>query len=332
MNVLDALEDLEREGGEGTIALPGGKELRLTHLDKVYFPDEHITKGELLRYYVQVAPVLLPVMEDRPLVLHRFPNGISDKGFYQQKAPDDAPDAVRTAKVAVEGGTREVRVIGGDLPTLLWCVQNGVLSVDPWLSRIRTLDAADSAVIDLDPGPRAPFTRVVAVARCIHDVLGELKLHGAVKTSGASGMHIFLPLPGKTSFESAGLLAETIGATVVERMPKEATLQRAVKSRGATMVYVDCLQNVRGKSVAGAYAVRARPGAPVSTPLEWAELDGPVDPRAFTRDVVLQRIARQGDLWAPAMARPNRLTAVARPRPVRSGRDDPDHAARHRTR
>jgi len=332
MNVLDALEDLERQGGEGTIALPGGKELRLTHLDKVYFPDEHITKGELLRYYVQVAPVLLPVMEDRPLVLHRFPNGISDKGFYQQKAPDDAPDAVRTAKVAVEGGTREVRVIGGDLPTLLWCVQNGVLSVDPWLSRIGTLDAADFAVIDLDPGPRAPFTRVVAVARCIHDVLGELKLHGAVKTSGASGMHIFLPLPGKTSFESAGLLAETIGATVVERMPKEATLQRAVKSRGATMVYVDCLQNVRGKSVAGAYAVRARPGAPVSTPLEWAELDGPVDPRAFTRDVVLQRIARQGDLWAPAMARPNRLTAVARPRPVRSGRDDPDHAARHRTR
>ena len=332
MNVLDALEDLERQGGEGTIALPGGKELRLTHLDKVYFPDEHITKGELLRYYVQVAPVLLPVMEDRPLVLHRFPNGISDKGFYQQKAPDDAPDAVRTAKVAVEGGTREVRVIGGDLPTLLWCVQNGVLSVDPWLSRIRTLDAADSAVIDLDPGPRAPFTRVVAVARCIHDVLGELKLHGAVKTSGASGMHIFLPLPGKTSFESAGLLAETIGATVVERMPKEATLQRAVKSRGATMVYVDCLQNVRGKSVAGAYAVRARPGAPVSTPLEWAELDGPVDPRAFTRDVVLQRIARQGDLWAPAMARPNRLTALARPRPARSGRDDPDHAARHRTR
>ena len=106
----------------------------------------------------------------------------------------------------------------------------------------------------------------------------------------------------------------------------------ATKSRGATMVYVDCLQNVRGKSVAGAYAVRARPGAPVSTPLEWAELDGPVDPRAFTRDVVLQRIARQGDLWAPAMARPNRLTAVARPRPVRSGRDDPDHAARHRTR
>jgi len=332
MNVLDALEDLERQGGEGTIALPGGKELRLTHLDKVYFPDEHITKGELLRYYVQVAPVLLPVMEDRPLVLHRFPNGISDKGFYQQKAPDDAPDVVRTAKVAVEGGTREVRVIGGDLPTLLWCVQNGVLSVDPWLSRIGTLDAADFAVIDLDPGPRAPFTRVVAVARCIHDVLGELKLHGAVKTSGASGMHIFLPLPGKTSFESAGLLAETIGATVVERMPKEATLQRAVKSRGATMVYVDCLQNVRGKSVAGAYAVRARPGAPVSTPLEWAELDGPVDPRAFTRDVVLQRIARQGDLWAPAMARPNRLTAVARPRPVRSGRDDPDHAARHRTR
>lgn len=319
MNVLDALEELERRGGEGTILLPGGKELRLTNLDKVYFPDEHITKGELLRYYVQVAPALLPVMQDRPLVLHRFPNGISDPGFYQQKAPDDAPKVVRRATVDVEGGMREARVIGGDLPTLLWCVQNGVLSVDPWLSRIRTLDAADYAVLDLDPGPRAPFTRVVAVARCIHDVLGELKLHGAVKTSGASGMHIFLPLPGKTSFESAGLLAETIAATVVQRMAKEATVERAVKARGASKVYVDCLQNVRGKTVAGAYAVRARPGAPVSTPLEWAELDGPVDPRAFTRDVVLQRIARQGDLWAKAMARPNRLAALARNRPA-SGR------------
>jgi bifunctional non-homologous end joining protein LigD len=269
---------------------------------------------------VQVAPVLLPVMQDRPLVLHRFPNGISDQGFYQQKAPDDAPNVVRRAQVEVEGGTREMRVIGGDLPTLLWCVQNGVLSVDPWLSRITTLDAADYAVLDLDPGPRATFARVVAVARCIHDVLSELKLHGAVKTSGASGMHIFLPLPGKTSFESAGLLAETIAATVVERMPKEATLERAIKARGASRVYVDCLQNVRGKSVASAYAVRARPGAPVSTPLEWAELEGPVDPRAFTRDVVLQRIAREGDLWAKAMARPNRLAALARPRRTRSGR------------
>ena len=320
MNLLDALEELERQGGEGTIPLSGGKALRLTHLDKVYFPDERITKGALLRYYVQVAPVLLPVMQDRPLVLHRFPNGISDQGFYQQKAPDDAPNVVRRAQVEVEGGTREMRVIGGDLPTLLWCVQNGVLSVDPWLSRITTLDAADYAVLDLDPGPRAPFARVVAVARCIHDVLSELKLHGAVKTSGASGMHIFLPLPGKTSFESAGLLAETIAATVVERMPKEATLERAIKARGASRVYVDCLQNVRGKSVASAYAVRARPGAPVSTPLEWAELEGPVDPRAFTRDVVLQRIAREGDLWAKAMARPNRLAALARPRRTRSGR------------
>ncbi|MGH7633752.1 MAG: non-homologous end-joining DNA ligase [Gemmatimonadaceae bacterium] len=317
MTVLDALEALEQRGGEGLIALPGGASLRLTHLDKPYFPDEQITKGALLRYYARVAPVLLPLMQDRPLVLHRFPNGISDQGFYQQKAPEDVPDVVRTAKVAIEGGSREARVIGGDLPTLLWCVQNGVLSVDPWHSRIHTLDSANYAVLDLDPGPRAPFSRVVSVARCIHDVLGELALHGAVKTSGASGVHIYLPLPKSTSFESAELLVTMIAARVVERMPREATLERAVKARGASTVYVDCLQNVRGKTVAAAYAVRARPGAPVSTPLDWAELDDRIRPRDFTRDVVLERIAQQGDLWAKAMGRPNRLSALARPRRAR---------------
>ena len=311
--VLESLESLEEEGGEGVIALPGGTSLRLTHLDKPYFPDDQITKGALLRYYAQVAPVLLPVMRDRPLVLHRFPNGISDQGFYQQKAPEDAPDAVRTAKVAVEGGSREARVIGGDLSTLLWCVQNGVLSVDPWHSRMQTLDAADYAVLDLDPGPRARFARVLSVARCIHEVLDELTLHGAVKTSGASGMHVYLPLPKSTSYESAELLATMIATRVVERMPRDATLERAVKARGASTVYVDCLQNVRGKTVAAAYAVRARPGAPVSTPLDWAELGEAVDPRDFTRDVVLERIERQGDLWANAMRRPNRLSALARP-------------------
>ncbi|MGH7626649.1 MAG: non-homologous end-joining DNA ligase [Gemmatimonadaceae bacterium] len=317
MTVLDALEALEQRGGEGLIALPGGASLRLTHLDKPYFPDEQITKGALLRYYARVAPVLLPLMQDRPLVLHRFPNGISDQGFYQQKAPEDVPDVVRTAKVAIEGGSREARVIGGDLPTLLWCVQNGVLSVDPWHSRIHTLDSANYAVLDLDPGPRAPFSRVVSVARCIHDVLGELALHGAVKTSGASGVHIYLPLPKSTSFESAELLVTMVAARVVERMPREATLERAVKARGASTVYVDCLQNVRGKTVAAAYAVRARPGAPVSTPLDWAELDDRIRPRDFTRDVVLERIAQQGDLWAKAMGRPNRLSALARPRRAR---------------
>jgi bifunctional non-homologous end joining protein LigD len=196
--------------------------------------------------------------------------------------------------------------------TLLWSVRLGAVSVDPWLSRVQTCDDADFAIIDLDPGPEATFRRVVEVARWTKEELDELGLRAALKTSGATGLHICLPLPPATLYETAQTLAQLVASRVVERHPEGATLERSVKSRPSDSVYLDYLQNIRGKTVAGAYAVRARPGAPVSTALDWSELTDDLDPGAFTIDTLPDRVAKMGDLWATAMRQKNTLATLRR--------------------
>jgi bifunctional non-homologous end joining protein LigD len=219
---------------------------------------------------------------------------------------------VRVEVVRNDEGEEQPRIIGGDLLTLLWTVQLGAVSVDPWLSRVQTCDEADVAIVDLDPGPEATFRRVVDVARWTKEVLDELGLRAALKTSGATGMHICLPLPPQSSYETAQTLAQLVASRVAERHPAEATLERSVKARPANSVYVDYLQNIRGKTVAGAYAVRARPGATVSTPLDWSELTDDLDPGAFTIATVPERVERVGDLWAKAIRRGNTLATLRR--------------------
>jgi bifunctional non-homologous end joining protein LigD len=309
-SVGEVIEQLAQIQGDGILALP--EQLEVSNLGKVFFPEDGITKGGLMRYYARVSAVVLPVVADRPLVLKRYPNGIHGKAFYQQRAPDDVPAGVRVETVRNDEGEEQPRIIGGDLVTLLWTVQLGAISVDPWLSRVQTCDDADVAIIDLDPGPDATFRRVVDVARWAREELDELGLRAAVKTSGATGLHIALPLPAGTSYETAQTLAQLVASRVGERHPEEATLERSVKARPADAVYVDYLQNIRGKTVAGAYAVRARPGATVSTPLDWSELTDGLDPRSFTMESVPARIAKLGDLWAAAMRQRNTLSALKR--------------------
>src|SRR4051812_3027740 len=204
-----------------------------------------------MRFYAQLSPLILPAIKDRPLVMRRFPNGIKGKAFYQQKAPSDAPKSVRVETVSDEGMTTAERLVGGDLATLLYIVQLGAISIDPWHSRVQSVQTADYSIIDLDPGPRAPFARVVEVAHEVKAVLDELKLRAIPKTSGASGMHIVLPLPPGVPNEGARMIAELVATRVSERVPKLATIERWVNSRAAGAVYVDFLQNIRGKTVAG---------------------------------------------------------------------------------
>jgi bifunctional non-homologous end joining protein LigD len=308
-------EDLERieneEGGKGTLELDTGT-LDVTNLGKVFYPDSGHTKGDLMRHYVTVAPFLLPAIADRPLVLKRYPNGIKGMAFYQQKAPDEAPPSVRVESVKDEGLETAKRLIGGDLATLLYIVQLGAVSVDPWHSRVPDVQAADYSIIDLDPGPKATFGRVIEVARWVKQVLDELGLRGIAKTSGASGIHIVLPLGPGVSNDSARMVAELVATTVAERHPKDATVTRAVKARPATSVYVDFLQNIRGKTVAGVYSARANEGATVSMPLEWDEVQPGLRPSDFTIDDVAKRLAARGDLWGKAMKQPNRLEKLGR--------------------
>ncbi|MBA2669215.1 MAG: hypothetical protein H0U67_02455, partial [Gemmatimonadetes bacterium] len=279
----------------------------VSNLEKVFFPETGETKGDLLAYYARMAPCILPWMRDRPLVLKRFPNGVRGKAFYQQSAPGEVPEGVRVEQLIGEDGEKQARFVGGNLSTLLYTIQLGAISYDPWHSRVEAMESADYTVIDLDPGPGATFATVIAVARRVRDEMDRLGLHGALKTSGSSGVHIYLPLAPGTPLEAATLVAQIVATCVADRHPDIATVERMTRRRPRGTIYVDYLQNILGKTIAGVYAVRAREGATVSTPLGWDELSDELDPHAFTMDTVPDRVDRMGDLWPAAMAEPNSL-------------------------
>jgi bifunctional non-homologous end joining protein LigD len=287
----------------------GLAKLEFTNHDKVYFPVPRITKGRLLEYYVAIEPWLSPAIKDRPLILKRFPNGINNESFYQQKHPMPVPEGVRVEIVA-DDGPAERRLIGGNATTLLYTIQLGSISVDPWQSRVQSISEPDFSIIDLDPQAGATFKRVVQVAQWVKEELDELGLHGVPKTSGASGIHIMLPLPRGSTYEISRVLAELVVRRVNEKHPKETTVVRAVRSRPAGSVYLDYLQNIRGKSVASVYAARAETYASVSTPLKWSEVTKDLSPLDFTIDNVVKRVKRVGDLWAEGMKKRNRLPGV----------------------
>ena len=308
--VEQQLAAIEQNGGDGDVEIKRGVSLHVSSLGKVYFPGDGVTKGDVMRYYARVASVILPAIADRPLVLKRTPEGIKGEVFFQQKPPEHAPPVVRTETVVNDDGVKAERIVGGDLATLLYTVQIGCISVDPWHSRIGSLDAMDYTILDLDPGPRATFERVVGVARWVKEELDSHGLRAALKTSGSRGLHIVIPLPPRTPYEAGLLLAQLIATRVAEGHPREATVQRSVKARPPTAIYVDYLQNVKGKSVASAYCVRARAGATVSTPLQWKELNDSLDPRELTIETVPARIVKLGDIWTSALKAKNSAAAV----------------------
>lgn len=307
--IAKQLSDIEADGGSGVLELPSGS-IEVSNLDKIFFPKTKQTKGDVMRFYARVSPYLLPAIADRPLVMKRFPNGVRGPSFYQQKAPAGPPKGVRVESVSDEGIETADRLVGGNLTTLFYLVQLGAISVDPWHSRVDSIQFADYSIIDLDPGPRAKFDRVVEVAAAVKETLDAYGLHAVPKTSGASGMHIVLPLPKRTPNDGARIVAELIATSVAQRLPKIATVERSTKQRSATAVYVDYLQNIRGKTVASVYSVRAVPTASVSTPLAWDEMDDDLDPAEFTMDAVVERIERVGDLWGAGMKRPNSLEGL----------------------
>jgi bifunctional non-homologous end joining protein LigD len=244
-----------------------------------------------------VADVILPAVEDRPLIMQRFPNGVRAKAFHQQRAPADVPPSVRTAVLPSDRVVPR-RLVGGSLLTLLYMTQIAAISQDPWFSRVRTPDFADHVAFDLDPMPAVPFAQVRDVARLVHDELETLGIPSVPKTSGAEGIHVYVPLPPRTSYETGRIFCEIVATIVAQKHSKLATVERAVHARGRR-VYIDCLQNMRGKSLATAYSARASEYAGVSAPLAWEELEAGVDRRDFTIRTMPQRLRAGGDLWRP---------------------------------
>ncbi len=285
--VVEQLRILEDARKDGSIELPGGERLAVTNLAKPFWPALKLTKGDLLRYYATVAPLILPAVADRPLVMKRFPNGIDGPAFYQQRSRLERPPAgVRIETLAPEhepiSEPDARRLIGGTAITLLYMTQIAAISQDPWFSRVQSPLDADYVALDLDPDDDAPFERVLDVARWIRDELHSLKVPAVAKTSGSSGLHIYIPLPPGTSYESGMLFCQIVATVVATRHPKVATIERKVKARRRGTVYVDYLQNILGKTLATAYSARASTFAGVSTPLDWGEIDERIDPRDYT--------------------------------------------------
>ena len=306
------LQAIERDGGDGDVTVGRGVTLHVSSLDKVYFPDAGVTKGALMRYYAQVAPMLLPQLDGRPLVLKRYPEGIAGEMFFQQDAGPHVPDVVRVQALDTEEKGKRMRVIGGDLATLLYTVQLGAIEVHPWLSRVNDIDSPDRCLIDLDPGDDVTFPTVVALARDILRIVEECGLPAAVKTSGSTGMHVVLPLPARTSYDTSVRLASLIAELAVRLRPTVATVERSIRGRPAGSIYVDAMQNARGKSAASAYSVRVRAGATVSAPVAPSELTGRLRMSTFTTRTMPARITREGDLWGRALAARPTARAVAR--------------------
>ena len=275
-----------------------GHVLRLTHLNKIYFPESGIRKRDLLAYYFRVGDLMLPFLKDRPMVLRRYPNGIREKAFFQKEAPESVPDWIERATVhSEERGGDMPYLMANNLASLIYLTNLGCIDHNPWSSRSETQDFPDYVFFDLDPTPGTPFSTVLKIARTIYAILHSIKLSCFLKTSGASGFHIFVPLKPQYSYAQTRGFAELVGHIADNELPGLITFERTVHKRPRGKVLMDALQNARGKPLATVYSARAYPSAPVSTPVTPAELKTELAPDRWNLNNVEQRIKKLGDLW-----------------------------------
>jgi len=284
-----------------------------TNQDKIFWPEEGYTKGDLIEYYRSVSGWLLPYLEDRPVVLTRYPDGIHGKSFFQKDAPGFAPDWVRTETMWSEGTQREIHYfVADDERTLLYLINLGTIPLHVWSSRMASLQTPDWCILDLDP-KQAPFEHVVKVARGIRSLCEEIGLPSFIKTSGSSGLHVLLPLGGQCTYEQSRMLAHLIARVVTAEHPKIATIARSMAAREGR-VYVDFLQNGHGKLLVSPLCVRPLPAAPVSMPLRWSEVNRKLDIRKFTIATATKRLKRLGrdPLWPVLEEKPDLVAVLAR--------------------
>lgn len=276
-----------------------GSPVEFTHLDKVFFPKHKYTKGDLVGYYTSVKDFILPYLKDRPCSMLRMPNGITGEGFFQ-KNNEHLPSWVPHTDIFSDSNNADLRwIVGGDLNTLLYMVQLGCVEINPWSSRVQQLDKPDWAVIDLDP-EGVTFKDVIDVARTVHQVCEEWKVPAYPKTSGKTGIHIFIPMQAKYTYEQVKNFAHLLVLEVNKRMPDITSVERMPEKR-KHKIYLDFLQNREGQTLAAPYSVRPTPDASVSMPLHWDEVTPSLKPTDFTIKNALARLQKVGDLWKPAL-------------------------------
>ena len=285
--------------------------VKLSNLDKVFWPDEGITKGDLLDYYRAVAPVLLPHLRDRPFTMRRYPDGAFGKAFFQKDAPKHMPEWIPTFRAHVSSRDSPPRrkwieaPVVGDEDALLWMVNMGCIDLNTWYSRIDRPDRPDFVLFDLDPSADAGFQETIQVALVVKAALDALGLESFAKTSSADGMHVLVPIERRYTFDDTREFSEIVAGAIARTHRGLATTEwTKAKRRG---VLIDSNQNGEGKTIASVYSVRPRPGAPVSTPLRWDEVNETLDPASFTMDAVLERVRKHGDLFAGVLSTRQRL-------------------------
>jgi bifunctional non-homologous end joining protein LigD len=310
-------EDVQREREAISPEIRKGKRvLKLSNLEKLFWPDEGITKGDLLAYYRDVAPAILPHLRDRPFTMKRYPDGWKGKFFFQKDAPKHMPDWIPTRPF--EASTRDKppqrRVI--DFPlvneelALLWMVNMGCIDMNTWYSRVDKPSRPDWVLFDLDPSPDVGFPETIQVARLIKETLDLLGLESFPKTSGSEGIHILVPVARRHTYAQTREFSEIIAGAIARAHPGLATTEwTKAKRRG---VLIDSNQNGEGKTIASVYSVRPKAGAPVSTPLRWEEVNEDLDPAAFTMDAVLERVAREADLFEGVLTSKQSLSEALR--------------------
>ena len=290
-------------------------EVKLSSADRVLFPDDGVTKGDLFAYYQRIGPTIVPHLRDRPFTMKRYREGAAGEGFFQKQAPKGMPAWIPTRRFTThprEGGAREVDFpLVNSVEALLWMVQMHCIDMNAWYSRVDKPHRPDYVVFDLDPpDDEGGFELAIEVAHLVRELLEELDLPGYVKTSGADGIHVLAPIQRRASFEETYAFAEAASRLLEARHPGKVTTEWLKKKRRG--VLVDHRQNGHGKTIASVYSVRPKPGAPVSTPLRWAELTRDVRPRDFTMAVALERIEKHGDLFDAVLTKARPLAPAAR--------------------
>jgi bifunctional non-homologous end joining protein LigD len=286
--------------GTHTITVQG-RDVRLSNLDKVFWRDEGITKGQLIQYYADVAPVLLPHIRDRAMVMKRYPHGAAGEFFFMKRAPEPRPEWIRTCRIDHDSGNVIDFPVIDDVPSLLWVVNLGCIDLNQWYAKCDDVDRPDYVHFDLDPGDGATWEHVLACGRIVHEALDGLEMPSLVKTTGSRGLHVYVPIVRGPTQKEVWTFAKALAVELAARNPKLMTAEYRVAKRPRGRVLVDYNQNAWGRTLASIYSVRPRPQAPVSTPVSWRELEKEVHIEDFRIDNVRRRIAKLGDLWRPLL-------------------------------
>jgi bifunctional non-homologous end joining protein LigD len=302
----------------------GSRTLSLSNLDKVLWPRDGYTKGDLIEYYERVASHALPHLKDRPLTLQRYPNGIDAAAFFEKQIPRGTPDWVDRVTIPTPGGSRShvTFAVCNDMPTLIYLANLATVVLHVWTSRMPALEEPDFVIFDLDPGEKCTLKTLATVAVKVRDLLASIGLKPLVKTTGGYGVHVVVPLASGYSYDTAKIFAELVARRAAGQLSEQATLQRTIAKRPASAVYIDYVQVGHGKTIVAPYSARARDGAPVSTPLHWAEVEALLRRRAatapadeFAKHTIAttpKRLEREGDLWGPKFWKKQRLEPAIR--------------------